>query len=36
MTNSNLELKDLTKFRLDGINKIKDHLNVEIKEKRYC
>ena len=26
------ELNDLTKFRLDEINKIKDYLNVEIKE----
>ena len=32
MSNSNLELNDLTKFRLDEINKIKDYLNVEIKE----
>ena len=44
MSNSNLEvskahrakemseLKDLTKFRLDEINKIKDYLNAEIKE----
>ena len=34
------ELKDLTaehvtKYRLDEINKIKDYLNSEIKEKRY-
>ena len=46
MSNSNLELndltgnpspKDVTKFRLDEINKIKDYLNAEIKrEKRYC
>ena len=47
MSNSNLEvskanranemseLKNLTKFRLDEINKIKDYLNAEIKEKRY-
>ena len=46
MSNSNLELskanranemselKDLTKFRLDKINKIKDHLNAEIKERK--
>ena len=35
MSNSNLELNnDLTKFRLDGINKIKDYLNVEIKERK--
>ena len=26
MSNSNLELNDLTKFRLDEINKIKDYL----------
>ena len=44
MSNSNLELNDLTaepsakhvtKFRLDEINKIKDYLNVEIKERKY-
>ena len=34
MSNSNLELNDLTKFRLDEINKIKDYLNAEIKERR--
>ena len=34
MSNSNLELNDLTKFRLDEINKIKDHLNAEIKERK--
>ena len=46
MSNSNLEmskanraneiseLKDLTKFRLDEINKIKDYLNYEIKERK--
>ena len=34
MSNSNLELNDLTKFRLHEINKIKDSLNVEIKEKK--
>ena len=28
------ELNDLTKFRLDEINKIKDYLNAEIKEKK--
>ena len=38
MSNSNLEvneiseLKDLTKYRLDEINKIKDYFNAEIKE----
>ena len=35
MSNSNLELNDLTKFRLDEINKIKDYLNTEIKERKY-
>ena len=34
MSNSNLKLKDLTKFRLDEINKIKDYLNAEIKERK--
>ena len=46
MSNSNLEvskanranemseLRDLTKFRLDEINKIKDYLNAEIKERK--
>ena len=43
MSNSNLELndltakpspKDVTKFRLDEINKIKDYLNSEIKERK--
>ena len=43
MSNSNLEvskanetseLNDLTKFRLDEINKIKDYLNDEIKERK--
>ena len=34
MSNSNLELNDLTKFRLDEINKIKDHLNSEIKDRK--
>ena len=29
------ELKDLTKYRLDEINKIKDYLNSEIKERKY-
>ena len=28
------ELNDLTKFRLDEINKIKDYLNAEIKERK--
>ena len=47
MSNSNLEvskanrvnemseLNDLTKCRLDEINKIKDYLNSEIKERKY-
>ena len=34
MSNSNLELNDLTKFRLDEINKIKDYLNSDIKERK--
>ena len=43
MSNSNLELndltaelspKDVTKFRLDEINKKKDYLNAEIKERK--
>ena len=43
MSNSNLELndltvkpspKDVTKFRLDEINKIKDYLNAEIKKRK--
>ena len=34
MMNSNLELNNLTKFRLDEINKIKDYLNSEIKERK--
>ena len=34
MSNSNLELSDSTKFRLDEINKIKDYLNAEIKERK--
>ena len=34
MSNSNLELNDLTKFRLDEINKINDYLNSEIKERK--
>ena len=28
------ELKNLTKFRLDEINKIKDYFNAEIKERK--
>ena len=34
VSNSNLELNDLTKFRLGEINKIKDYLNSEIKERK--
>ena len=39
MSNSNRanemsELNDLTKFRLDEINNIKDYLNAEIKERK--
>ena len=34
MSNSNLELNDLTKFRLDEINKRKYYLNAEIKERK--
>ena len=34
MSNSNLEVSDLTKFRLDEINKIKYYLNAEIKERK--
>ena len=34
MSNSNLELNDLRKFRLDEINKIKYYLNAEIKERK--
>ena len=34
MSNSNLELNDLTKFRFDEINKIKDYLNSEVKERK--
>ena len=29
------ELKDLTKYRLDEINSIKEYFNSEIKEKIY-
>ena len=34
MSNSNLELNDLTKFRFDELNKIKDYLNSEVKERK--
>ena len=33
-TNEISELKDLKKYRLDEINKIKDYLNSEIKERK--
>ena len=29
-----LSQKDVTKFRFDEINKIKDYLNIEIKERK--
>ena len=34
MSNSNLESNDLTKYRLDEINKIKEYFNDEIKERK--
>ena len=34
MSDSNLELNDLTKFRLDEISKIKDYLHAEIKDRK--
>ena len=34
MSSCNLELNNLTKFRLDETNKIKDYLNSEIKERK--
>ena len=34
MSHSNLLFNDLTKFRLDEINKIKDYFNLEIKERK--
>ena len=34
MSNSNLELNDLLKYRLNEINKIKGYLNSEIKERK--
>ena len=33
-TNEISELKDLTKYRLDEINKIKEYFNAEIKERK--
>ena len=29
------ELKDLTKYRLDEINNLKEYFNTEIKERKY-
>ena len=34
MSNSNLELNDLTKYRLDEINKITEYFNAEVKERK--
>ena len=34
MSNSNLEANDLTKYRLDEINNIKEYFNTEIKERK--
>ena len=34
MSNSNLELNELTKYRLDEINNIKEYFNAEIKERK--
>ena len=34
MSSSNLQLNDLTKYRLDKNNKIKNYLNSEIKERK--
>ena len=34
MSNSNLEANDLTKYRLDEINNIKEYFNAEIKERK--
>ena len=34
MNNCNLEVNDLTKFRLDEINNIKEYFNAEIKERK--
>ena len=30
----NLELDEITKFRLDKINKVKDYFNLEINERK--
>ena len=34
MSNSNLEANEITKYRLDEINKIKEYFNAEIKERK--
>ena len=34
MSHINLELNEITKFRLDEINKVKDYFNSEIKERK--
>ena len=34
MSNINLELNEITKFRLDEINKVKEYFNSEIKERK--
>ena len=34
MSNSNLEATEITKYRLDEINKIKEYFNAEIKERK--
>ena len=34
MSNINLELNEITKFRLDGINKVKEYFNNETKERK--
>ena len=34
MDKSNLSFNDLTRFRLDKINKINDYFNLEIKERK--
>ena len=34
MSHINLELNEITKFKLDEINKVKDYFNSEIKERK--
>ena len=34
MSKINLELNEITKFRLDEINKVKEYFNLEIKERK--